>query len=481
LAQPAKLQQRVATEDDSPHDACGVIGVYAPGHGVAQIAFYGLYTLQHRGQESAGIASATGKRIFNHTAMGLVSQAFRESDLERLEGHIAIGHTRYSTTGSTRIQNAQPILVRNGDVELALAHNGNVINAQELRMELAEEGCTFTSTTDSEVIAQLLAWAPGQDWTDKLNYMMHRVKGAYSLTVLTKDTLMGIRDPHGVRPLCLGKLNGGWVIASESCALDHLGARFLREVEPGETVVVDHRGLTSIPYRGDVPRPAPCVFEHIYFARPDSLLGGKLIHLTRQAMGKQLAQEHPVDADIVIGIPDSATAAAVGYAQQSGIPYSEGLVKNRYVGRTFIEPDQRFRELGVRLKFNPLPEVVSGKRIVVVDDSIVRGTTTPHVVNMLRNAGASQVHMRVCAPPIRFPCHFGIDMATRRELIAANLSVDEIRQFIGADSLGYLSVEGLLKAVGGSQDSFCTACFTGKYPIPVQLEMDKLALENPQG
>ena len=477
VTEPRK--RAVVGEGESLHESCGVVGVYAPGQSVAQIAFYGLYALQHRGQESAGIATATGKRIHNYTSMGLVSQAFRESDLERLEGHIAIGHTRYSTTGSTSIQNAQPILARNGHEELALAHNGNVINAAELRRELGEMGCSFTSSTDSEVIAQLLAYAPGKGWPEKVSYMMRRLQGAYSLTVMTKDTLLGIRDPHGVRPLCLGKLDGGWVIASESCALDHLGAQYLREVDPGETVIVDQRGLTSIPYHGDLPRPAPCVFEYIYFARPDSLLGGKLTYLTRQAMGHQLAREHPVEADIVIGIPDSATAAAVGYAQEAGIPYSDGLVKNRYVGRTFIEPDQRFRDLGVRMKFNPLPEVITGKRVVIVDDSIVRGTTTPHVVSMVRKAGATEVHMRVCAPPIRFPCHFGVDMATRRELIAANLSIEGIRQFIGSDSLGYLSVEGLLQTVGGSLNSFCAACFTGKYPIPVQLEMDKLALEHP--
>ena len=464
---------------ESPREACGVVGVYAPGQDVARIAFYGLFALQHRGQESAGIATATGHRIHLFTGMGLVSQAFRESDLERLEGHIAIGHTRYSTTGSSHLRNAQPILSSSGPVELALAHNGNVINAVELRQELEEQGCTFTSSTDSEVITHLLAWAPGNDWPEKVSYMMRRLQGAYSLVVTTKDTLMGIRDPHGVRPLCLGKLNGGWVIASESCALDHLGAQFLREVDPGETVIINKEGLTSIQCAGDLPRPAPCVFEYIYFSRPDSILGGKLAYVSRQAMGAQLAREHPVEADVVIGIPDSATAAAVGFAQESGIPYSDGLVKNRYVGRTFIEPDQRFRELGVRMKFNPLPEVISGKRVVVVDDSIVRGTTTPHVLRLIRKAGAREVHMRVCAPPIRHPCYFGVDMATRRELLAANLSVDEIRKFIDADTLGYLSMEGLLKSVNGSGDTFCTACFTGKYPIPVQLEMDKLSLERP--
>ncbi len=472
-------QEKAVSEDDSLHESCGVVGVYAPGFNVAQIAFYGLYALQHRGQESAGIATATGKRIHRHTSMGLVSQAFRETDLDRLEGHMAIGHTRYSTTGSTHIQNAQPILARNGDLELALAHNGNVINAQELRVELGEWGASFSSSTDSEVIAQLLVHAPGENWKDRVSYMMRRLQGAYSLTVLTKDMVMGIRDPRGVRPLCLGKLDGGWIIASESCALDHLGGQFIREVEPGETVIIDERGLTSIPYSGQLPLPAPCVFELIYFARPDSLLEGKLTYLTRQEMGRQLAREHPVDADIVMGVPDSAVAAAVGYAQESGIPYSDGLVRNRYVGRTFIEPDQRIRELGVKMKFNPLPEVIAGKRVIIVDDSIVRGTTTPQVVSMVRKAGAKEIHVRVCAPPIRFPCHFGVDLATTKELIAANMSVEETQKFIGADSLGYMSIEGLMKSVSGTENRFCAACFTGKYPIPVQLEMDKLALERP--
>ena len=461
---------------DGPHEACGVVGVYAPGQDVSRIAFYGLDALQHRGQESAGIATATGRRIHVLTSMGLVSQVFRESGLE---GHIAIGHTRYSTTGSTLPQNAQPILSRNGSVELALGHNGNAINAAELRRELQEWGCTFSSSTDSEVIAHLLAWAPGEEWPEKVSYMMRRVQGAYSLVVLTQDKLLGIRDPHGVRPLCIGKLDGGWVIASESCALDNLGAQYLREIEPGEAVIIDGKGLTSFQSAEQLPRPAPCIFEYIYFARPDSILGGKLAYVSRQAMGAQLAREHPVEADVVIGIPDSATAAAVGFAQEAGIPYSDGLIKNRYVGRTFIEPDQHFRNLGVRMKFNPLPEVIAGKRVVIVDDSIVRGTTTPHVVSLVRKAGAREVHMRVCAPPIRFPCHFGVDMATRRELLAANHTEEEIRQIIGADTLGYLSVDGLLKSVNGNRDNFCAACFTGHYPIPVQLEMDKLSLEQP--
>lgn len=462
---------------DSPREECGVLGVYAPGAEAARIAFFGIFALQHRGQESAGIAASDGSTIRIHTSMGLVTQAFREENLQPLTGHIAVGHNRYSTTGSSKPYNAQPFLVRGVHGELALGHNGNVINALEIRRELSQDwGCTFSSSTDSEVVAHLFANAPGQNWQERVHYLMRRLKGAYSLVALTRDSLMGIRDPLGVRPLCLGRLNGGWVIASESCALDHLGASFIREVEPGEMVLIDREGLHSSIWPGRDGRRALCIFEYIYFARPDSLLDGRLIYTVRKAMGAQLAREHPVEADLVIGIPDSATAAAVGYSQESGIPYSDGIIKNRYVGRTFIEPDQRLRELGVQLKFNPLPEVLGGKRLVVVDDSIVRGTTTPRVVSLLRRAGAKEVHMRICAPPIRWPCHFGVDMATRRELIAANKTVEEIREAVGADSLGYLSTQGLIRAVG--EGGYCLACFTGHYPIPMQLELDKLALEN---
>jgi amidophosphoribosyltransferase len=463
--------------DDHAQEACGVVGVYSPGEDVARVAFFGLYALQHRGQESAGIAAGDGERIRLHTAMGLVAQTLEEDDLARLPGHVAVGHTRYSTTGSSNIRNAQPILSRGPTVELALAHNGNVVNAAELREEVAEWGVTFSSTSDSEIIAHLMSNAPAGTWEERVAYCMRRVRGAYSLTVMTKDSLLGIRDPLGVRPLCIGKLDGGWVIASETCALDHLGATFLREVEPGEAVMVDGDGLRTIYQREPERSPAPCVFEHIYFARPDSILGGKLVYSTRLAMGAELVREHPVEADMVIGIPDSATAAAVGYSQESGIPYGEGLVKNRYVGRTFISPDQRLRDLGVRTKLNPLPEIIEGRRLVVVDDSIVRGTTTPLVVGLLRKGGAREIHLRICAPPIMYPCHLGVDFPTRRELLASNKSVEEICSFLGADSLGYLSHEGLLRAIGVSRDSVCMGCFTGNHPIPIQLEMDKLALE----
>ena len=457
------------------HEACGIFGVYAPGEDVARITFFALFALQHRGQESAGIAASDGKRIESYARMGLVSQVFSEESLTQLTGHSAIGHNRYSTTGSSRICNAQPIVVGSGDNILAVAHNGNLVNSQHLYQELCGKGYTFHSSTDSEVIANLIHSAPGQDCLDKIRYSMRRIQGAYSLVILTRDQLFAVRDPFGVRPLCLGRINGHWVVASESCALDHIGALFVRDIAPGEIVMIDQKGPRS--FQEILDKKATCIFEYIYFARPDSVIDGRLVYLARQAMGAQLAEEYPVEADLVVGVPDSATVAGIGYAQKAGIQPGEGLMKNRYVGRTFIAPDQRMRDLGVKMKFNPLPGVLKEKRVVLVDDSIVRGTTTPKVINLLRKAGAREVHMRVCAPPIRYPCFFGVDMASRRELIAAHKSIEEVREFIGADSLGYISVEGLVKSVGLSKDNFCMACFTGNYPIPVQLEMDKLALE----
>jgi amidophosphoribosyltransferase len=457
------------------HESCGVFGIYAPGVDVARITFFGLYALQHRGQESAGIATADGKKVYLHTSMGLVSQVFTEDELAQLHGHIAIGHTRYSTTGSSRACNAQPILIEANSTTIALAHNGNIVNAKFLSDELSQQGYTFATTTDSEIIANLVMSSTERNPVDKIRYAMRRLQGAYSLVILTKDKLMGVRDPMGVRPLCLGTIDGGWVIASESCALGHVGAQFIREIEPGEIVVINKNGVRS--FTEESTRKALCIFEYIYFARPDSVIQGKLLYSARQAMGKILAREYPVDADLVMGVPDSATAAGIGYAVASGIPYCEGLIKNRYVGRTFIEPDQRLRDLGVKLKFNPLAETIVGKRLIVVDDSIVRGTTTPKVVAMLKRAGAKEVHLRICSPPIRHPCFFGVDMATRWELIAAQKTIPEIKEAIGADSLGYISIEGLIESVGLPKDMFCLACFTGDYPIPVQLEMDKLALE----
>ncbi|MDO8715272.1 MAG: amidophosphoribosyltransferase [Dehalococcoidales bacterium] len=458
------------------HESCGVVGIYAPDEDVARLTFFALFALQHRGQESSGIATTDGKKLRVHARMGLVSQVFNEESLSQLTGHIAIGHNRYSTKGSSRICNAQPIVLSNGSETIAIAHNGNILNAETLQQELTGQGFTFNTSTDTEVIGNVILSAPGNGWIEKIKYAMRRIKGAYSLTLLTNDRLFGVRDFMGVRPLCLGAINGhGWVLASETCALDHIGANFVREIEPGEIVEISENGVESYPQETD--KKALCIFEYIYFARPDSVINGRLLYSTRLAMGQRLAEEHPVKADMVIGVPDSATAAAVGYSMESGIPLAEGLIKNRYVGRTFIEPDQRIRDLGVQLKFNPLPQIIGGKDVVLIDDSIVRGTTTPKVIKLLKKAGAKKVHMRICAPPISSPCFFGVDMATRWELIAAQKTIPEIRDYIGADSLGYLSVDGLVKAVDLPKDIFCLACFTGDYPVPVQMEMDKLGLE----
>ena len=460
-----------------PREACGIVGAYLPGEDAARTTYFGLHALQHRGQESAGIATGDGTKIECRTAMGLITQAFDEEDLTLLPGHLGIGHTRYSTTGRSSIENSQPIFSRGSGVEIALAHNGNIVNARQLRSELESWGAEFTSTSDSEVIAHLLTHAPPATLEERIVYAMGRLQGAYSLTVMTKDTVYGIRDPMGVRPLCIGKLNGGWVIASETCALDQIDAEYVRDVHPGEVVAIDANGLRTVSRRISDHVRAPCIFEHIYMARADSVLDGRLVYNSRKAMGEQLAREHPVEADMIIGVPDTGIPAAVGYAEESGIPYEEGLFKNRYVVRTFIMPDQRLRDMGARMKYNPLLENIRHKRLVVVDDSIVRGTTQAQIVTMLKRGGASEVHLRIAAPPIKHPCHLGVDFPTRRELLASNREIDEIAEFVGADSLGYLSKEGLLRAVGTTENRNCMACFTGNQPIPVQLEMDKLALE----
>lgn len=458
------------------HEACGVFGIFAPGADVARVTFFGLYALQHRGQESAGITTGDGEILHTHKAMGLVVQVFSEDDLASLTGHLAIGHNRYSTTGSSKVCNAQPIEVETDLGWLALGHNGNLVNTPQLIDQLSRRGEELESSTDSEVIARLMASAPGPDWESRIARVLRRLQGAFSLVMATPDTLYAARDPLGVRPLCIGRFNGGWVVASESCALDTVGATYIREVEPGELIIINSEGLRSV-QAIDTTRRALCIFEFIYFARPDSTINGRLVYQVRQEMGRTLAREHPVDADLVIPVPDSAIPAATGYAEESGIPFGEGLIKNRYIGRTFIQPDQRLRDVGVQLKFNPMPEVLAGKRVVVVDDSIVRGTTTPAIISMIRKSGAAEVHMRVSAPPMTDPCYLGVDTARRSELIAARMSVEQIREHIGADSLGYLSVNGLLESVGAETAHFCRACFTGKYPVPVQLEMDKLALE----
>jgi amidophosphoribosyltransferase len=465
---------------DKLREACGICGIFAPDSQVARTAFFALYALQHRGQESAGIATSDGGVANIHKGLGLVSQVFTEENIHHLQGHLAIGHTRYSTTGGARLRNAQPILIETALGPLGIAHNGNLTNAPALRRDLLNKGVGLASSSDSEVITQMLAGPPGGTWEDRIAGFMARAQGAYSLTLLTRKAIYAVRDPWGFRPLCLGHLQGGgWVAASESCALATIGATFEREVEPGEIVRLDQNGASG--WQGAEPSedPALCIFEYIYFARPDSILEGhSVVHRVRRHLGERLAQEHPADADMVIAIPDSATAHAIGYAFESGIPFGEGLIKNRYIGRTFIQPDDRLRRLGVALKFNPLPTTLRGKRIALVDDSIVRGTTSGQIVNLLRQAGAAEVHMRVCSPPIRHPCFMGVDMATRQELIAHRMSVPEIADIIGADSLGYLSQEALLDVVGRGSGRHCVACFSGDYPVAAQAGMGKGMFES---
>ena len=473
-------------DGDTPNEECGIFGVYAPGEDVARMTFFGLFALQHRGQESAGIATADGETIRHHKDMGLVTQVFTEPQLSALTGHIAVGHTRYSTTGSSVLRNAQPVfspcLETTGSV--AVAHNGNLINTEELRDEMMARGVVFESTNDSEVIARLIVEHRDKGLTvaEAVREAMRQIRGAYSLAVLTESELVGARDPHGVRPLCLGRLdNDKWILASETCALDVVDATFVRDLAPGEIISINAQGLRRVP---GVPMEgeALCMLEMIYFARPDSEMYGQSLHIARQRMGRELFREHPAPgADLVIAVPDSGTPAALGFARESGIPFSEGFIKNRYIQRTFIQPDQRMRELGVRMKLTPIRETVKGKSVVMVDDSIVRGTTTGKVVRLLLDAGATAVHVRISAPPVRFPCFYGIDMATQDQLIAARHSVEEIRQHIGATTLGFLSKEGLSRALSVPNDNFCLACFTGDYPIPIppHVMVSKFAFEMP--
>lgn len=462
---------------DKPREECGVFGIFGPGLEVATLTYYGLYALQHRGQESAGIAVSDGQTIQVHKNMGLVSEVFQEEDLAKLKGKIAIGHVRYSTTGSSSLANAQPLCFRYLRGMVALAHNGNLINAQELRYSLSTTGSVFQSTSDTEVIINLIARYGQNTIEEALMKCLIDLKGAYSLVVMTEDKLIGLRDPFGVRPLCLGKLGDAFVIASESCALNTLGAEFLRDIEPGEIVVIDDQGLRSIKTLAN-PQRSLCVFELVYLARPDSVLDGEVVIEVRRKMGRELAREVRPEADLVVAVPDSGTAAAVGYAEEAGLPFKEGLMKNRYVGRTFIQPSQKLRDLGVRLKLNPIKQVLQGQRVVLVDDSIVRGTTSRKIVQMLREAGVKEVHLLVSSPPILHPCYYGIDTATRGELIAAQHDLEGIRKFIGADSLHYLSLEGMLRAVKGGPENFCVACFTGDYPLGVPKKGEgKWALE----
>jgi amidophosphoribosyltransferase len=473
--------------ESPPREACGVFGVYGPGLDAGRVTYFGLYALQHRGQESAGIATSDGEQVRFYKAMGLVSQVFNEDILGQLTGYIACGHNRYPTTGGSRSENAQPVFADDPTLgRIFVVHNGNLVNSEYLRQGLEAQGVDFRTTTDSEVIAALIAATPGETWEEKIAAALPRCIGSYSLVLMTRTALFGARDPMGNRPLCLGSRDGAWILASETCALDTVGAQVEREIGAGELVAIDAGGVRARRLGAGRAAGALCIFEYIYLARADSVISDRLVNEARIQMGRQLAREHPVDADLVIAVPVSAIPAGHGFAEAAGLPYRDGLVANRYIHRTFIQPDESMRKASARLKYNPLPAVLAGKRVVVVDDSLVRGTSQEQIVGLLRRAGAKEVHLRICAPPLRHPCFLGVDMATYGELIAHRLpDVDAIRESVGADSLGYLSLDGVYRAVGLGQAGFCTACFSGDYPVPVQLNLEranpKLKLEPERG
>ncbi len=461
---------------ESPKEECGLFGVWAPGEDVARLTYFGLFAQQHRGQESAGIAVGDGHNILVYKDLGLVSQVFNEATLTTLHGDLAIGHTRYSTTGSTTWDNAQPVFKTDGVHSLVLGHNGNLVNTNALAERVGTRGA---ATTDSDLVATLVASemvATGGLQEAALR-VLPTLDGAFCFVLMDERSVYAARDAHGVRPLSIGRLPNGFVVASETCALDIVGAAFVRDVEPGELIRIDDRGLHSSRF-AESPKRSLCIFEIVYLARPDSRIAGATVHEARREMGRILAREHPADADMVIAVPTTGQSAAQGYSEVTGIPYGDGLYKNNYVGRTFIQPSQTLRDRGVKLKLNPIPDSIRGKRLVVVDDSIVRGTTTKQIVMALREAGATQVHIRITCPPVRWPCFYGIDMPTRQELIGADLTVEQIRDYVGADSLGYLSLEGMVAASGGRKESFCRACFDGDYPIPVPDQTGKFVLED---
>jgi len=466
-------------DQDRLKEECGVLGVFTPSQDAARVAFFGLFALQHRGQESAGIADSDGVRVRMHKGMGLVHQVFDEPSLQTLHGHMGVGHTRYSTTGASVLRNAQPIYCQSLVGDIAVAHNGNLINAIELREEMQAQGEIFDTTSDSEVLARILVKHMGEGPEAAVSEVMRRVKGAYSCTVLTPKVLIGFRDPAGIRPLVAGTLgDDGYMVASETCAFGPVNGTPGRELEPGEMVIINEEGMRFS--RGvPVAKGSMCLFEFIYFARPDSRMYGKLLYGVRERMGENLAREHPAEADIVVPVPDSGIPAAIGYSHESGIPYREGMMKSRYIHRTFIQPDQQLREIGVKMKLTPMEEHIRGKRIVLVDDSIVRGTTTKQIVKLMFEAGATEVHVRITAPPIKFPCFYGIDMASKGELAAAKMSIPELCAYLGATTLGYLSIQGAVDAVGQNKSQFCLACFSGDYPIPVPEGQKKHAFDDP--
>jgi amidophosphoribosyltransferase len=473
-------------DDDSPREACGVVGIYAPGQPVAHLNYLSLYALQHRGQESAGIATSDGERITVVKDMGLVSNVFNDRTLAGLDGHLGIGQTRYSTTGSSSWRNAQPVYRGEYQREFALGHNGNLTNTEELALEAGMLPGTITSDSDlvAELIAKQISHEPhpadsdGQELERALINILPELEGAFSFVLMDETHIIGVRDPNGFRPLCLGKLDNGWVLASETPALDIVGAHFVREIEPGEMVIISATGVRSVrPFPVERINPTLCVFEFVYFARPDTQLYTQSVHHARVRMGESLAKQAPVEADVVMGVPESGIPAAEGYAKEIKIPYAQGLVKNRYIGRTFIAPNQELRSLGVRMKLNPLKDTISGNRLVVVDDSIVRGTTTRAMVRMLREAGAKEIHMRISSPPYRWPCFYGMDTGTRSELLAANLTVQEIQEYLDVDSLAYLTIDNLIEATGTNNAGFCSACLTGDYPVDVPVNLSKKVLE----
>jgi len=457
--------------DDHFHDECGVFGIFDHAE-AAKLTYLGLYALQHRGQESAGIASSDGLDVHSHKALGHVQEIFTPEVISRLPGDAAIGHTRYSTAGDTTLTNAQPVVIDCNKGKLALGHNGNLTNALEVRRRLEHRGSIFQTTSDTEVIVHLIARSSARTLPGAIADALSQVEGAYSLVMLTRDEMYAIRDPRGFRPLNLGRINGSWVVASETCAFDLIDAEYVREIEPGEMVRISRGGIESIRFAPEKPNQY-CIFEHVYFSRPDSVVFGRPVNESRERLGRLLAREHPVDADLVAPVPDSGVPAAIGYAAESGIPFRMALIRNHYVGRTFIEPEQAIRDFGVKLKLNPVRRMLEGKRVVLVDDSIVRGTTSRKIVRLVRDAGAAEVHVRISCPPTISPCYYGVDTPRRDELIAANHSVEEIRQYLSADSLGYLSLESLRTAVEDKEGKFCTSCYTGSYPTElVQLEVE---------
>ena len=454
---------------------CGVFGIF--GHKeAAKLTYLGLYALQHRGEESAGIATFDGKRLNYQKGMGLVSEVFCEERIKKLKGYIAVGHNRYSTTGSSVAENIQPILVNHKKMPVVVAHNGNFTNTYELHTQLEKEGAIFHTTMDSEIIIHLLARAQKDNFKDSLLYVVNRIEGAYSLAMIIGDNLIAARDPWGFKPLCIGKLNDAYVVASETCALDLIGGNYLRDVEPGELIIINSNGIESIRFK-TAQRKALCIFEYIYFARPDSNIFNHNVYLVRKQLGRELAKEHPLECDFVMPIPDSGSYAGLGFSEEAKIPYQLGMIRNHYIGRTFIQPSQLVRDFRVKVKLNPIKDLLKDKKVGVIEDSIVRGTTSKIRVKTLREAGAKEIHMRVSCPPLRFPCFYGIDFPTKRELIAASRSIEEIKNFIGLDSLGYLSLKGMLKSMPHSPHDFCTACFTGNYPIKPSKKISKSILE----